>query len=176
MAPKKMQRIGKGPKVFVQVMAEFGSAGHDTVDFAKVQKSLNALGYELSKTNGALMTVREANTALNRAKSWLAEQVMLDPSLKVPMLDGMEPATIHRKPRGSKENPDEYWKGDEEFKQRKERFEKHKELVIEWLFEREDGQGFNLPTITISGDQFESHKELYLYLAVASGSTKIVFE
>ena len=177
MAKKvKLKRIGLSPRALIEVLSGYGKAGKTSVSFTDVRQGVNDRGFDLIKTDGTLMTLPDLNKAVERAKGWLAEQILLNPSPAVPAPAKKRQGEIHAKPKRA-----EYKEGDEgldEFKKAKELYKQHKTLVIDHIFDREDGKGMTLPLITLSyegGRKFKSSDDLYGWLGNVSGSSGDIF-
>ena len=176
MAKKlKLKRIGLSPRALIEVLSGYGKAGKTSVSFTDVRQGVNDRGYDLTKTDGTLMTLPELNKAVERAKSWLAEQILLDPSPGVPAPVTRQRGGRHEKPKKSQFPDDQDGK---KYKAAKDLYNRHKKMVIDHIFDREDGKGMSLPLITLSyegGRKFKSSDDLYGWLGSVSGSSGDIF-
>lgn len=170
---KKLKRIGKAPRVLLEVLGGFGKQGKTAVSFSDVRTGVNQMGYDLTRTDGTVMSVPDLNKAVGRAKNWLADQILKNPSPKVPVPSNRRRGATHEKPKRSNFPEDDA--GAKEFKTKRDAYNSHRELVVAYLFDREDNNGIRIPMIKVSGDQFESSTEMYGWLNNVSGSAGDIF-
>lgn len=172
----KMKRIGLSPRALIEVLAGFGKAGKNSVSFTDVRQGVNDRGFDLTKTDGTLMTLPELTKAVERSKGWLVEQILLDPSPGVPAPVTRKRGGKHEKPKKSQFPDDD--EGKKKFKAAKDLYNRHKQMVKDHIFDREDGKGMSLPLITLSyegGRKFKSSDDLYGWLGNVSGSSGDIF-
>ena len=161
----KFKRIGMAPRTLLEILGGLGKAGRTSLKFDDLRTLVKARGYDLTKTDGSVMSVSDLNKQITRAKNWLAEELMANPTPGLPTPHGHRKGNPHIKPKS--DNPKE----DKEYKTKRKAYVKHRAMIVKHLFERTDGKGVIIPEIKVPANKFASTSDLYGFLNDVSGSS-----
>ena len=161
----KLKRIGLAPRILIEILGGMGKAGRTVVSFDDVRALVQARGYDLTKTDNSVMSIADLNKQIARAKNWLAEELMANPTPGLPWPHDKRKGTPHLKP--TSDNPKE----DSDYKTKRKAFVKHRGQIVKHFFARDDGKGIIIPKIKVPPKSFATTNDLYGFLNSVSGSS-----